>query len=309
MSLSIAILSMNNDDTLEACLRSVLSSLPANKEVIVVDGHSTDNTPNILAKYKKQIKIVYDKGDGLGWARNTGVKFASSDIVCFVDSDVICSHDHFLKIQECFKNPNIGAVDVEWSSPKGNLTKIQKLETLRMETALHIERKEKRSSGHVWLNGWCICIRKEAFDSVNGFWRTGSDDADFSFKLKQKGIQTAWVKTGSYHIPRATLLSLMKEMFLWGRNWAYWYKKWGNTSYVINDLKNRKLYRIFHNSNVVEIIGRLLSVTIGLNYLLRTKNISLSIYTTVREYIHYLGFIRGNIDILTNSSKLVGVIK
>jgi len=111
--ISVIILSKNNGDTLDACLKSVISSL-GEKEIIVVDAHSSDNTPSILEKYKNHIKVVYDEGKGIGLARNIGVLHSKGDIICFVDADAFVSKDHFIKIKECFdRHPEVGIVNVK----------------------------------------------------------------------------------------------------------------------------------------------------------------------------------------------------
>ena len=42
--ISVIVLSKNNDDTLDKCLKSIIES-DGEKEIIVVDAHSTDDTP------------------------------------------------------------------------------------------------------------------------------------------------------------------------------------------------------------------------------------------------------------------------
>jgi len=94
-------------------LKSVINSL-GEKEIIVVDAHSSDNTPSILEKYKNHIKVVYDEGKGIGLARNIGVLHSKGDIICFVDADAFVSKDHFVKIKECFdKHPEVGIINVK----------------------------------------------------------------------------------------------------------------------------------------------------------------------------------------------------
>jgi glycosyltransferase involved in cell wall biosynthesis len=58
--ISVIVLSKNNSDTLDTCLNSIINAL-GEKEIIVVDAHSSDNTPSILEKYREKIKVVYDE--------------------------------------------------------------------------------------------------------------------------------------------------------------------------------------------------------------------------------------------------------
>jgi len=296
--ISAIIPSKNNDETLDACLESVVNSLPYDKEVIVVDGHSTDSTPKILAKYRDKIKVVYDEGKGLGRARNVGVKNAKYDIIAFVDSDVICAKDHFLRILDYFKeHPDVGAVDTDGVHPRAG-TNIQKMESLFFES---VERYYPRQLN---LRGWSIALRRSAFDAVGGFWRGGGEDNEFSYKLRAKGIKMATVKTESWHMQRRTLIGLLKEMRLWGRDAAYFYHVWGNTPTFIQDHRKRKIFRVLHNAKVIEPIANIVAPITGIKYFVMTKSPSLCVHFIVRQYAFLFGYIQGNFDILVNSPRL-----
>jgi len=300
--ISAVVLSMNNEDTLDACLKSVIASAPSDKEIIVVDGHSTDSTPSILAKYQGKIRVVHDEGVGLGFARNLGVKNASNDLVAFVDPDVVCEKNHFLKILTYFNNhPEIAALDTAGIHPHVG-TKIQKLESLFWNTA------ETGISSQLSLRGWSISFRRNVFDDVGGFCRGGSDDNDFTYRLRSRGYKILHIKTGSWHVPRRTLLDLLKEMKCWARNGAYLYYRWGNTPIFRHDSKQRKLFRILKNARAAAIAAYASSPITGLKYLRKTKNIQLYIYFIVRQYAWLYGFFLGNLDILTKNGRITGNI-
>ena len=101
--ISVIIPSKNNGDTIEQCIKSVLSAEYEDKEVIVVDAHSQDRTKLILEKYRHKIKVVYDEGKGIGASRNLGVIYSKGEIICFVDADAFVSRNHFKRIVEAFK--------------------------------------------------------------------------------------------------------------------------------------------------------------------------------------------------------------
>jgi len=84
-SASVIILTKNSSSTLEACLKSIAEQGPG--EVLAVDALSTDNTTDILSRYK--VSILIDDRKSLGYARRLGVESSHKPLVMFVDSDVV----------------------------------------------------------------------------------------------------------------------------------------------------------------------------------------------------------------------------
>lgn len=56
-------------------------------EVLLVDGHSTDNTVELAKRLRPNIRILYQPGKGKGDALRYGIKHASGDIVVTLDAD------------------------------------------------------------------------------------------------------------------------------------------------------------------------------------------------------------------------------
>ena len=56
-------------------------------EVLLVDGHSTDNTVELAKRLRPKIRILYQPGKGKGDALRYGIKHASGDIVVTLDAD------------------------------------------------------------------------------------------------------------------------------------------------------------------------------------------------------------------------------
>ena len=87
---SIIVASLNSSKTLESCILSFLNQSFQSKELIVVDGGSTDGSLGILKKYSKNIAHWESKSDrGLYHALNKGLKRANGDWIYFLGSDDI----------------------------------------------------------------------------------------------------------------------------------------------------------------------------------------------------------------------------
>jgi dolichol-phosphate mannosyltransferase len=81
-TLSIIIPTKNEERTIEEI---VLGCKKYSDEVIVVDGHSTDNTVKIAERLG--CKVVFDNKKGKGDAIRCGIQAAQNDIIVFIDAD------------------------------------------------------------------------------------------------------------------------------------------------------------------------------------------------------------------------------
>jgi hypothetical protein len=72
---------------LAEAIDSALAQTYANKEVIVVDDGSTDNSRDIIAGYGKRIRAILKSNGGQGSAFNAGFAVSRGAIVLFLDSD------------------------------------------------------------------------------------------------------------------------------------------------------------------------------------------------------------------------------
>ena len=75
----------NAEHWIGGCLESVAAGRP--REIIVVDGLSTDRTVEIARRHAN--RVLSDRGDGLPAARRIGAEAAATDLVALVDADVV----------------------------------------------------------------------------------------------------------------------------------------------------------------------------------------------------------------------------
>lgn len=84
---SIVIPAFNAADYIREAVDSALAQTHADREVIVVDDSSTDDTPLILESYGDRIIVRRQTNTGVGGARNTGAGLATGDWIAFLDAD------------------------------------------------------------------------------------------------------------------------------------------------------------------------------------------------------------------------------
>ncbi len=86
--ISIVVPSFNQGRYIEQTITSVLGQSYANKELIVIDGGSTDETREVVERYAGQIAhFVSEKDSGQSGAINKGMRVARGDIVAWLNSD------------------------------------------------------------------------------------------------------------------------------------------------------------------------------------------------------------------------------
>ncbi len=89
-TVSIVVPVYNVEDYLEKCVRSILAQTERDFELLLIDDGSPDGSGALcdtLAKEDERIRVVHQKNQGLGGARNTGIQAAQGEWLLFVDSD------------------------------------------------------------------------------------------------------------------------------------------------------------------------------------------------------------------------------
>ena len=103
MKLSIVIPCYNEEKTISVIIEHILKFTYINKEIIIVDDCSTDNTKKILQEELKSKvdKIIYHtKNQGKGAALRTGIAVATGEIILIQDADLEYDPKDYTKLIE-----------------------------------------------------------------------------------------------------------------------------------------------------------------------------------------------------------------
>lgn len=93
MKVSVIIPAYNEESDIADCLKSLKEQSYKNFEIIVVDDGSTDNTLEIIKKFKN-ITVLKQNHKGPGLARNLGARNAEGEILVFIDADMTFDKDY-----------------------------------------------------------------------------------------------------------------------------------------------------------------------------------------------------------------------
>jgi hypothetical protein len=116
---SVVIPSHNNARFLERCLNAILQNGRV-REIVVVDDASTDESINILGKYRLQI-IRNQTNIGPVRARNLGARKCSGKYLLFLDSDIELPGNYVRALSDFFDaHPRAGGATGKIISTKGD---------------------------------------------------------------------------------------------------------------------------------------------------------------------------------------------
>lgn len=86
--ITVVVAVYNKQATLQQCLDSVIRQSYANVELIVIDGGSSDGTPDVLSHYSSRMAYCISEPDrGIYHAWNKALAQAHGDWICFLGAD------------------------------------------------------------------------------------------------------------------------------------------------------------------------------------------------------------------------------
>lgn len=116
-TISIIIPCYNEAETIDGLLSAVINAqVPYQKEIIIVDDCSTDNSFEIIDNYSKNSGIKafrHEQNQGKGAALRTGISHATGDIIIIQDADLEYDPNEYPNLIKPFQD---GVADVVYGS-------------------------------------------------------------------------------------------------------------------------------------------------------------------------------------------------
>lgn len=178
-TITVIIPARNEDQNIVACLNSIVQqSYPKHLfNVLVIDDHSTDNTPGVILKFKDQnvqlISLIeYVGANELNSYKKKAIEIAiqqaSGELIVTTDADCIVPKNWLQTIAACYeeKKPQFIVMPVTINCSNKFIELFQALDfmTLQGITGASVYKKV-----HSMCNGANLAYTKKAFEEVNGF--------------------------------------------------------------------------------------------------------------------------------------------
>lgn len=247
---SIVIPTKDKVNFLKECIDSIREKTEGiDYELVIVD-HSSVEKPTLdyFASIQAQGKctiIKAPKESNFSKLCNLGAKSAQGTFLLFLNNDTKVTIDWLQEMLNCYKKysfgEKVGCVGAKLLFPDGRIQHIGQM--LRYNDQVpthlyygksplepHVQEAVKKTRRVVGVTAACMLVRKNIFDSVNGFdeeYDFGFEDVDFCFKLKDKGYTHFYCHTALiYHQEHGTL-SVSPERD--NKNIQLLFKKWQKT--------------------------------------------------------------------------------
>ncbi len=183
--ISIVIPNYNSSKTIGECLEAATNIDYNNYEVIVVDDASTDNSVDIIKKFRCKL-IKLNKNQGAAGARNMGARNAKGTIIMFTDSDIIIPRNALNEAIKFMKNTNS---EIFFCSFKPKI-RYKNFFSIYKHLYLCYYYEKQGSTMHTIDTSFAF-IKKSIFDKFKGF-NTNiriSEDVDLGVRLTGKGYK------------------------------------------------------------------------------------------------------------------------
>jgi cellulose synthase/poly-beta-1,6-N-acetylglucosamine synthase-like glycosyltransferase len=221
---SIIVAAMNNEETIEECLKAVLAQNYAAGyiEVIVMDGGSKDATVKIAEKYPVKVFSIRLNAPA---AYNYAMKIARHPILGFVDSDAKVEKDWLKKLVPHLNEPKVAGVSgsIEtWNSEN------PWARSIGYEVKNRYSRIGKYTGRIATMN---LLLKKTVIEEVGGWDEKlpSQYDTDFGFRISARGYKIAYEPSAvCYHFNRPTLHAYYRQQMQYGKNTIKLYFKHSN---------------------------------------------------------------------------------
>ncbi|HEX9318833.1 MAG TPA: glycosyltransferase [Nitrososphaeraceae archaeon] len=202
IKISILIPAHNEGASIKKTIESILDNTYPNKELVIIDDHSTDDTfQQAYTYYKRGLIKLVQRGQGVGsksGAINFGMVFATGDVVLVMDGDTLLERTALAEVARFMTVPNMAAVAGNvriLSGDNGVINLLTKCQSYEYIIAFELGRRIRLMMKIlVIIPGAFGAFRKTAVKKVGLFDKdTITEDFDLGIKIFKTGGRVEFV--------------------------------------------------------------------------------------------------------------------
>lgn len=241
---SVVVLTYNNLELTKACLDSLLTqSQYPNLEIIVVDNHSSDQTPAYLCAWAEghpdRIVILNPDNKGFAAGNNVGLAAASGDYLVILNNDTIVTAG-WIKglIRHLRDNKEIGIIG-PITNNIGNEAKVgtryDRVDDMPAEAAQMTRARMGEWFEINTLAFFCVMFPRSTYEQIGGLCEEYGlgffEDDDYCRRVQRRGMRAACAEDVFVHHHLSAsfnALGARKKQALFEKNRAIYESKWGS---------------------------------------------------------------------------------
>jgi glycosyltransferase involved in cell wall biosynthesis len=232
LKFSVVVPTYNRAPLLEKCLAALVRQGYADYEIIVIDDGSSDSTERVVDRFDK-VRYLRQENKGPAAARNAGVAASQGQIIAFTDDDCIVPDDWIERLADGYKRfPDAAGVGGYMEAPE---------ETIRNNVFARYEQYVSQARYGVgpdeYFGGFeCpaggtnnMSYAREIFEETGGFDEgfpvAAGEDADFKWRVCQKGNKLLYIPVKATHLQSYDLINFVRQSRRHGVGAVYFERK------------------------------------------------------------------------------------
>ena len=306
---SIIILTYNNLDKTKDCIESIHKYTDKDSyEIIVVDNNSTDDTKLFLEE-QDDIKVIFNESNvGFPMGCNIGIANAEETYdILLLNNDTIVTKNWLSNLKKClYSDEKIGAVGAV-SNNGANLQGVDftyndfdEMQNLASKNNISDVKKWEEK---VCLIGYCLLIKREVMDQLNGLdegYTPGYiEDNDLSLNIIKLGYRLMLCHDSFIHHYLGTSFRKDEDKFnkIILKNRDYFEKKWNFNVFTFDSTKNNSIFLADSPNDVLDYNCGIGTSLLRIKYLFpNAKIIGLEKDVFKREIAEHFGTIVKDLD-------------
>ncbi len=212
----------NEEKYIQNILNFFLESQPNEKEILFIDGGSTDNTIQTIKSAiteNSNIRLLFNQDKYVPFALNLGIKNSTGDPIIRLDAHTIYPTDYCLRILEVFQETQADIVGGPMIKSGESL--FQRAVAYYTSTSFAVGGSKIHKtdysgpSDHVYLGAW----KRDIFKDIGYFDERliRNQDDEFHYRAKSKGKNIFLSeKIKSLYFPRNSIKKLFSQYFQYG---------------------------------------------------------------------------------------------